>query len=66
MVSLDIHHTSLRACPELIEGTNGVSVKIIQDFSVHAEPVEAFLGGFQQNQIYRTSPTDPAGDVTTV
>jgi hypothetical protein len=34
---------SLRACPEFIEGTNGGAVEIIGDFSVHAEPVEAFV-----------------------
>jgi hypothetical protein len=35
---------NLRACPEFIEGTNGGAVEIIRDFSVHAEPVEAFFG----------------------
>src|SRR5262245_41487046 len=36
---------SLRARPELDEGTNGGG-KVIGDFSVRAEPVEAFLGFF--------------------
>jgi hypothetical protein len=36
----DIHHTGLR--------TNGRAVEIIGDFSVHAEPVEAFLGFFSR------------------
>jgi hypothetical protein len=39
-VRLDIHHTGLR--------TNGGAVEIIGDVSVHAEPVEAFLGFFSR------------------
>jgi len=34
----------LRARPEFIEGTNGNRVEIVEKRSVHAEPVEAFLG----------------------
>ena len=43
MVSLDIHHTSLR--------TNGKAVEIIGNFPVHAERVEVFLGFIQQNRL---------------
>ena len=39
---------TIRVCPEFIEGTNGGAVEIIGDFSVHAEPVEAFLGFFSR------------------
>ena len=44
MVSLDIHHTSLRARPELIEGTNGGEIEIFGDFPFMLSLVEAFLG----------------------
>ena len=37
---------NLRARPELDEGTNGGTIEIIGAVSVHAEPVEAFLGFF--------------------
>jgi hypothetical protein len=43
-------HPSRASEPEFIEGTNGRSVEIFGDFSVHAEPVEAFLGFFSRIQ----------------
>ena len=39
---------SLRARPELDEGTNGGTFESIGNYSVHAERVEAFLGFFSR------------------
>jgi hypothetical protein len=40
-------------CPELEEGTNGGAVEIIGDSSVHAEPVEAFLGSSAESLFWQ-------------